>query len=307
MMAALVPRRPHRPQPTRARSGWSAWLGGSALVLLSACYSGDFLDRLVDPDIVAAFRITQLTLIDPHFYSGDGVQCIDSTLSYNTVWNDHITAFEINPVLVLSPLDPAVATATKLQVVPASCIAAGEAINCTDVDTSPADIVEVVFNNSLQGGMCGGPVMGSLNPKYDTADFEPLNIPESPCFLTSLIPTLKLPLGPTFRLPLSNVQISAAYDLEAEPQQLIEGLIVGFLPTEVGSSNMLGSLNDMPFVPWSVIAGALGCQPVPAEPIDDVDSAVVSHDGVWMYFNFTAERVAWSTGDAMTDPATLHR
>ena len=60
-------------------------------------------DRLVDPDIVAAFRITSLTLIDPHFYTGDAV-CEDKTSEYNQIWNDHIEVFEINPTIVLSPL-----------------------------------------------------------------------------------------------------------------------------------------------------------------------------------------------------------
>ena len=86
-------------------------------------------------------------------------------------------------------------------------------------------------------------------------------------------------------------------------ERLTGGLYLDIVPDRARLARYglaVGELQD-------VIAGALGCQPVPAEPIDDVDSAVVSHDGVWMYFNFTAERVAWSTGDAMTDPATLHR
>ena len=303
-MAALVTRRPHRLQPPRTRSVRTGLVGTAALILLSACYSGDFLERLVDPDVVAAFRITRLTLIDPHFYTGDAIKCDDATSAYNQTWNDHLDAFEIHPTLVISPLDPRVETATKLQIVPAKCIAVGEDVNCNDVGVLPADIVEVIFNNSLQGGMCGGPVMGSTNPDYTIDQFEPLSTPESPCFLSALIPALKLPLGPSFRLPLSNVQISAAYDLETDEdnpmdkQQLVEGLIVGFLPTNVGKNEMLGTLNNLPFVPWNVIAGAASCKTT----IDDVDTAIVSHDGVWIYFNFTAERVAWSSGATpMTD------
>jgi hypothetical protein len=307
MMAALVTRRPHRPPPPRARSAWKGLLGAAALLLLSACYSGDFFDRLEGPDVVAAFRITSLTLIDPHFYTGDAIKCDDATSAYNQTWNDHLDAFEIHPTLVMSPLDPRVETATKLQIVPARCIAVGEDVNCDDVGVQPVDIVEVIFNNSLQGGMCGGPVMGSTNPDYAIDQFEPLSTPESPCFLSALIPGLKLPLGPSFRLPLSNVQISAAYDLEVDEedpldkQRLIEGLIVGFLPTNVGKSVTLGTLGPGPgpFVPWNVIAGAASCKTT----IDDVDTAIVSHDGVWIYFNFTAERVAWSSGaPPMTDP-----
>lgn len=278
-------------------------LGFAALVLLSACYTGDFFERLVDSEVVAAFRITRLTLVDPHFYSGDAISCMDSTGMYNKSWNDALDDFDISPTIVISPLDPAIESSTKLQVLPARCIKAGDAVNCSDADTLPADIVEVIFSNSLQGGVCGGPIMGSLNPDYASDKYDPLSSPESPCFLSSLIPKLKLPLGTNFRLPLSNVQISAAYSLEItddQPeQQLVEGLIVGFLPTDVGSDPNLGSLAGMPFTPWKVIAGAAGCQIAGQPIIDDVDTAIVSHDGVWMYFNFTAERVAWSSTRAV--------
>jgi hypothetical protein len=293
---------PHRVR--LARAGGVQALGCAALVLLSACYDGDFFDRLVDPDILAAFRITTLTLIDPHFYSGAAV-CDDSTNEYNEIWTAHLDAFEINPTMVLSPLDPAIETATKMQVVPATCIATEEAINCTDSEALPEDIIEATFSNSLQGGICGGPIMGSQNPKYmDEELYEQLSAPVSPCFLSALIPSLKLPLGPMLRLPLSNVQISATYSLEAVPQQLIHGIIVGFLPSEQGALT-LGTLNGALLRPYDVIAGADSCQPDLANPIDDIDTVAMPRDGVWVYFNFTAERVAWSPASApMVDPPT---
>lgn len=297
MMAAPVTRTSHR-SPPRARN----WLGAAALLLLSACYGGDFLDRLVDPDIEAAFRITSMTLIDPHFYDG-GAVCEDATLKYNQIWTTHLGKYEINPILVLSPLDPAVETATKIRVIPATCIAVGD-INCSDVGVPEANIVEAVFNNSLQGGKCGGPIMGSLNPLYDVAKYEPLSSPESPCFLSALIPAVKLPLGPKFSLPLSNVQISAAYSLEEEPQRLIEGLIVGYLPAALANSDTLGMLGTLttPFKPWDVLAGGNSCQPDVANPINDLDIDDVNN-GVWIYFNFTAERVAWMS-ESSTNPPT---
>lgn len=287
-------------RPSRAASVRAKWLGVAALVVQSACYGGDFFDDLVDPSVTAAFRITSLTLIDPHFYVGS-VVCEDETNDYNVLWNDHIEAFEINPTLVLSPLDPAVQSTTKMQIVPAECVPGDEGVNCTDRDVPREKIVEVMFNNSLQGGMCGGPVTDSLNPRYMAEEYLQLNAPKSPCLASALIGAFELPLGPSLTLPLSNVQISAAYKLEPEPQELIDGVLFGFLSAAQGQA-ALGTLNNQPFRPWDVLAGAMGCQIDPNTYLDDVDTLASSHDGVWMYFNFTAQRVAWTPVTPDIDP-----
>lgn len=293
-MAAPVtrPSAPPRVRHPHAASVRAKWLGVAALILQSACYSGDFFDDLVDPSVTAAFRIKTLTLIDPHFYAGDAV-CDDVTNDYNEIWTAHLDAFEINPTLVLSPLDPKVTMTTKMQIVPAECVPGEDGVNCTDRDVPKDKIVEVTFSNSLQGGMCGGPVTGSLNPLYMAEQYEQLHAPQSPCLASAIIGAFELPLAPSFNLPLANVQISAAYKLDQEPQQLIEGVLFGFLSAAQGQM-VLGTLNANMFKPWDVLAGATGCQPDPNAFLDDIDTVAASHDGVWMYFNFTAERVAWT-------------
>ena len=97
-----------RPPPSRGPAGPRPRRHAAALLLLavSACYDGDFFGRLVDPDATAAFRITQLTLVDPHTYSGDMVLCQDSTATYNQLFAENIGSFDINTTLVLHPLDP---------------------------------------------------------------------------------------------------------------------------------------------------------------------------------------------------------
>jgi hypothetical protein len=271
--------RPRSPGPARA----------AALLLLAAptCYGGDFFNSLVDPDATAAFRITQLTLVDPHTYSGDMVLCQDSTATYNQLFFENIDSFDINTTLVLHPLDPAADNGTTLDIVPANCIDAGTTVNCNDKNVPLTSIVSADFNNS-EGGTCGNPVAGTLNPSYQSGA-NALNNPTSPCFLSALIPSLSLQLAPTLGLPLSNVQIYAAYDLR-EPQQLVQGVLFGFLPSSVAMSS-IGIINGAPFVPWSVFAGGDGCKTT----VDDVDTVSLPKDGVWMYFNFTAERVAWSS------------
>jgi hypothetical protein len=257
------------------------------LLASTSCYGGDFFNRLVDPDATAAFRITQLTLVDPHTYSGDMVLCQDSTATYNQLFTENITSFDINTTLVLHPLDPARDSETTLDIVPANCVPGGALVNCTDKDVPPESIVSAEFNNS-EGGTCGNPVAGTLNPTYQ-AGAGALNKPTSPCFLSALIPSLSLQLAPTLGLPLSNVQIYAAYDLE-KPQKLVEGVLFGFLPSSTAMAS-IGVLNGAPFVPWSVLAGGNGCKTT----VDDIDTVSLPKDGVWMYFNFTAERVAWSS------------
>ncbi len=257
------------------------------LLTTPTCYGGDFFNNLVDPDATAAFRITQLTLVDPHTYSGDMVLCQDSTATYNQLFLENIESFDINTTLVLHPLDPAADNGTTLDIVPANCIDAGTTVNCNDKDVPRTSIVSADFNNS-EGGTCGNPVAGTLNPSYQSGA-NALNNPTSPCFLSALIPSLSLQLAPTLGLPLSNVQIYAAYNLE-EPQQLVHGVLFGFLPSSVAMGS-IGIINGAPFIPWSVFAGGDGCKTM----VDDVDTVSLPKDGVWMYFNFTAQRVAWSS------------
>ena len=262
--------------------------------LVPACYGGAFFDRLVDPDETAAFRIIKLTLVDPHTYSGDMVLCQDSTATYNEFFAKNIAQFDTNTALVLHPLDPRVQLDTTMDIVPAVCVPGATIVNCTDKDVPTSSIITAGFNN-IEGGACLAPVAGSLNPLYTGGTSEPLHAPVSPCLVSAMIPSLSLGLAPTLQLPLSNVQISAAYQLDGPSQMLVQGVIRGFLPSSVAMSS-IGSLNGMPFTPWSVLAGGGGCN----LDTSDIDTVTVPNDGVWMYFNFIAERVAW-TSEASAD------
>lgn len=291
--------------PVQRRTGASPRPHAAArallLALVPACYAGDFFDRLVDPDATAAFRITQLTLVDPHTYSGDMVSCLDSTATYNQSFASTIGSFDINTTLVLRPLDPALDSGTVMDIVPAVCVDGDTIVNCTDKDVPPASIITASFNN-IEGGACLSPVAGSLNPLYGMAPSEILHEPRSPCFVSAMIPSFSLGLAPTLKLPLSNVQIAAAYELEGESQRLVQGVLRGFLPSSVAMT-AVGSLNGFPFTPWLVLAGGGGCQP-PMNPIDDIDTVTAPRDGVWMYFNFTAERVGWASESATDSSST---
>ncbi len=274
-----------RPRSTRC-SGSASLLAASTL--LGSCYSGDFFDRLVDPTATAAFRITNLTLIDPHTYIGNPVQCEDSTASLNKIFADSIASFDVNTTLVLHPLDPKVASDAKMEILPAKCVPGEDLVNCTDKDVPLLEIVSADFNNSI-GGTCGNPVAMSLNPAYQGGGNTPLNQAMSPCFLSAPIPKLGLKLALDVTLQLSNAQIYSTYALDGRPQQLVSGVIFGFVPASVAMMP-IGELGGGPFALWSNLAGGGACNP---PGIDDIDT-LAPENGVWMYFNFTAERVAWS-------------
>jgi len=312
MMAAPVtaPSVHLRPGSTRRAGAGRLLAAVTSTLLLSNCYGADFFKRLVDPTDTGAFRITRLTLIDPHVYSGNDVQCMDSSDALNDIFAENIRSFDVNTTLVLHPLDPLVATQTRMEIVPAKCVPGGERVNCTDKDVPIAEIVSADFNNSV-GGTCGNPVADSLNPKYQGGGNEALHQAMSPCFLSAPIPKLGLKLATDVSLPLSNVQIYATYALTEESEELVSGVIFGFVPASVAMLP-IGDLGGGPFVLWSSLSGGGSCKKPQPPELDDIDTLALE-DGVWMYFNFTAERVAWSSENDMpgtsgepdtTDPTT---
>jgi len=291
-----------RPRRTRCSgcSGSASLLAASTL--LGSCYGGDFFDRLVDPTETAAFRITNLTLIDPHTYIGNDLQCEDSTVALNAIFADNIISFDVNTTLVLHPLDPKVDSGAKMEILPAKCVPGEDLVNCTDKDVPLLEIVSADFNNSI-GGTCGNPVAMSLNPAYQGGGNTPLHQAMSPCFLSAPIPKLGLKLALDVTLQLSNAQIYSTYYLEGRTQELVSGVIFGFVPASVAMMP-IGDLSGGPFALWSNLAGGGACKP---PGINDIDT-LAPENGVWMYFNFAAERVAWSpkidlpgtTGDPTT-------
>jgi hypothetical protein len=256
-----------------------------------ACYGGDFFDRLVDPDATAAFRITKLTLVDPHTYSGDMVLCQDSTATYNQFFAKNIAQFDINTALVLHPLDPA-KDSDHRDIVPANCVPGGTLVNCTDKDVPTSSIVTADFNN-IEGGTCGNPVAGSLEPRCtQTGASERAQQAHEP-----LLPQRDDPLAQPrpradARLPLSNVQISAAYDLERAPSRCWSRACCSASSPPASAMSSIGSAQRRPL---RALVGARRRRRLQGRPSTTSTPSRLPKDGVWMYFNFTAERVAWSS------------
>ena len=270
--------------------------------LAGGCYGNEYLDGLCantgfcpdpPPESPVAFRITSLELVDPHTYTFDTVLgvCTDSTATLNGFIAQSITNYDVSNTLVLRPLDPASAV-VKLQYVSALCIA-GEPTNCTDRMVALTHSVDAdAFNRDA--GSCGGTAPNSLNPDYDAPQR-----PMAPCIVSDTIAGTPLRLAAqTGMLPLDlaliEVEIAAAYAVDSEPHKLVTGVLRGFLPA---ATAMLpaGQANGIDFVPWNVLAGGAGCQVDAMNTFSDIDNHGIYGQGVWMNFNFTAERVQWAT------------
>lgn len=287
----------------------SSALAGAALTF--GCYSNEYLDGLCEntgfcpeppPESPVAFRITSLELVDPHTYTFDPVLgvCTDSTATLNGFIAQSIANFDVSNTLVLRPLDPDSAV-VKLQYVSALCID-GEPTNCTDRMVAATHSVDADAFNRMAGA-CGEVAPNSLNPGYDA----PAR-PSSPCIVSATIDGTPVRLAAqTGMLPLDlalvEVEMAAAYAVDGEPQKLVQGTLRGFMPA---ATAMLpaGQANGISFVPWSVLAGGAGCQVDPMNTFSDIDNHGVYGQGVWMYFNFTAERVQWATDRPEPTPGT---
>lgn len=293
------------PRPSRCLAA----LAGAAV--LSGCYSNNYLDGLCEntgycpeppPESPVAFRITKLELVDPHTYTFDMALglCTDSTATLNSFIATGIKNFEVSNTLVLRPLDPDSLVA-KLQFVSALCIP-GDPTNCTDRMASPMLNVSTDAFNQQQGS-CGGPEPNSLN-----ADYTGLHRPQGPCLVSAQLDLVPLRLGAQpglipLDIRLNEVKIAAAYAVDDPPQRLIQGTIKGFIPA-ANAMVSAGQVNGNDFVPWNLLAGGMGCQIDAMDVFSDLDNHGTYGQGVWMYFNFTAERVQWATDVPEPTPET---
>jgi hypothetical protein len=307
MMAPALP--VARPLLTSARARRLAALAGAAV--LSGCYSNDYLEGLCEntgfcpeppPESPVAFRITSLELVDPHTYTLDLALnvCTDSTDTLNSFIATGIKNYEVSNTLVLRPLDPD-SVVSKLQFVSALCIP-GEPTNCTDRMASPMLNVNTdAFNQ--QGGACGGAEPNSLNAMYTG-----LHKPQGPCFVSAQLDLVPLRLAAQpgqipLDLRLNEVKIAAAYAVDGTPQRLVQGTIKGFIPA-ANAMVSSGQSNGTDFVLWKFLAGGEGCEIDASNVFSDLDNHGTYGQGVWMYFNFTAERVQWATDVPEPMPGT---
>lgn len=253
--------------------------GGSGKVDAAAVDSGP-------PPAMAAFRLTELYLRDPHFFLSS-VDLTDQPLLGMSVNGSLIPDginkdadgdgfLDLSVLGLFTPLDPAAMTG-HMDLFDADC-PVNDATHCTK-DPQPTLNAALIIENRAQGN-CLEPVAGT------TSAFMPaISVPAGPCFVTSQAMDLVFNVG-GIDVAMTGARIAASYSGGRPPNQLINGLIAGFvtetnamqavLPSDVGAP-----LAGMP------LANFLRSQ--------DRDKAQSPNgeDGWWVYFNFVAKPVEY--------------
>lgn len=304
---------PRSPARLRALAVATTWALGAA----AGCYSDNYLDGLCArtntcPVSRVAFHVTSLELVDPHSYSFDEVigVCDDSTDDFNKLLANNIDGFAVGHAIVVRPLDLG-SEKVQLQFTAADCfnddMTDGSTV-CSDRNIEPAlSTTGAAFNFTSAmmsaADACDIEKINSTNP-----DYTPPAKPGLPCLRSEPIPTMTLRLsrqpGMTpLEFELVDVELAATYAVEQTPQQLVQGTLRGFMTT-AKAMVPAGQVNGVDFIPWKVLAGGDGCQPDMMAVISDLDIHPTLGQGVWMYFNFTAESVKWDTDVPEGPPGT---
>ncbi len=237
---------------------------------------------------MAAFRITSLSLVDPHVYAqlvsmDPEPPCIDGT----TFLNDSLLAESIADgsidIVVLFPNLDVEASAIEAMLLPADCEPAAAPTMCGPRDPPEAALETTATN--IPNGECFRPDPDTLGTGYDIP-----NAPNGPCF-TSMPGELTLPLpglGGGTQVVLQEVQFSATYQDGA----LVTGVLAGFATQAEAEITVLddGMVVQGGATLWQLVAGGDACETT----IDDTDMHPEHGIGVWIYFDFAAAAIAWT-------------
>lgn len=245
-----------------------------------------------------AFRIDSLQLIDPDIHAPlfSGTICTNVRMDLSTALNGEVASGDTNLLFVAPNYDPAAdQIEIKLYQRPTCDVVLGEC-------TLTSEEIPLSFPvKNRDDGNCA---------EYDTSGIKPanlpaLNLPDSPCFAT---PQLSYPLKISENIgevDFARLQMSASYlPDDTDPSEgLGDSVIAGFIretDAEMISYNFNGAAINL----WSVIAGSDHPDECATEnniPPDvdlldlegpgGVPDGVPETPGVWLFLNFTAERV----------------
>lgn len=234
------------------------------------------------PPPPTAFRITQLTLRDPHTYIGGMMGCNDSIIGANGAIqhpidsdDDHDGYFDDSQVIVMRPLAQADGAMTPASVYfEAKCTATATA--CQPGTLAPASVTAA----SAATGTCLTTIDGTVKP-YTPA----VTDATGPCFSTTAADVTASIFGTP--VALQQLEVGATY-AGSPATGVMNGVIRGFLTQAVAEATNVrfGPITARlsSFFP----GGQYNCA-----SFSDQDT-LNGTAGWWIYLNFTATAVPWS-------------
>ena len=241
-----------------------------------------------------AFRISTMAIVDPHLFLKT-LACQDVHTFINLSLQTSIDQRDTNLILVAADYDPAAPTQKFLFYSDADCPEDQE--YCLLL---PAVLPTEFVSGNKDAGNCLAIDLSTVNPDHVLE----LNLPNAPCVVS---PTASLPVQLSADLSPINFYLgrfAAQYSPgDIAPTSLINAVLHGFIPRE-DALKINYMYKDAVVNLWSVVRGGdhpEAC-PVPMDmmpgSVTDVDTVDLDGDGammpttgVFLYMNFTAEKI----------------
>jgi len=241
------------------------------------------------------YRIFEMSLLDPFLYTDQFGECDEVHEIINeVVLPSELSKGTVNIVLQFPEFEPDTVQDQLMYIHRAMC-----------------DVPNFACH-------ADGPFFISFTQDFVEGSCRPLDLPG---IQPERIPTLSDPMAPCFTtaqgslyiqlfdgidvIQLNDALLIGAYDNFSDPQSINEGLIIGFITEDTARSVVLDYLGQELSL-WTLILGGDACTPPEMPPLDvDIHEIEgVPTNGVWLYLNFSAERVSWSLDDPDPDTDT---
>lgn len=266
------------PPPPSAGSMPAAMSGGAGSSAPAFATAPD----ATTPAAPSAFRITELSLRDPHVFVGANDiterSLLGMSLNHDVIASQ-LTAdadgdglLDYSVVLLIAPYEPAAATAS-LRMLRADCPKNASAPCKPSAGQAPLASFEIA--NRSSPGSCLAPLPGS------TSNYQPpITTPEAPCFASDAALELRVDLGGV-QLDISAARVGASY------AGVLRGLLSGFVTQQAAMRAIL------PRDTAGLLAGTPLSRYVRQKDYD-LATSPNQQDGFWLYLNFVAEPVVFS-------------
>ncbi|MBW2460090.1 MAG: hypothetical protein JRH11_00490 [Deltaproteobacteria bacterium] len=239
-----------------------------------------------------AFRAVSLDLMHPHLYANVFFRCRDITdtvpigSSVNETLQESVDDYTLNYITVHRPLDIAMAT-NPVDFVEGVCTAGatmGDPPTCQE--GALGTTVSYIGTNTPAGGMpCYDPEM----PRQ--YNYTPPNTTSGPCFLTDKHDFLISVSG--VLIPLQDARVAATYAGGVPPNQLVSGVIIGFLSEADARTAIIPStvtaIGGDPLYEHLADGGATDS----ACTMNDDSAMYMGQNGFWFILNFTSTVADW--------------
>lgn len=235
-----------------------------------------------------AFRLTSLSLVDPHVYAPNPPPCTDITELLNqAVLPQEVDNPEQSVVFLFPAYDPKAGhgDGQLLHIYPAVCN------GNPPTQCRPSGAATILVAHTYTSGSCQDVEVETIN----SANYGQLSDPKATCFNTEPGLLSMSLLGQGADAVMHDATIAGAFNQPDDPQAIYEGYLSGFILEKTARAleyDVFGE--DLSL--WSMIQGAEACMH-PSMPPPDVDVHTLYGEdelGAWGYFNLEAAAVDWN-------------